>query len=266
MSDTNDTGHLVPVQIPGASMPIQTDGKRLAAFRPMVDFLGLDYSSQLAKLKSKSWATMAIFTTVGADGKTREMVGIDRRTTGMWLATLDENRVAEDRRADLRAYQAEAADALDAYFHKGGAINPRADEHQINALIFQSRAQMELCQAAKGLIHPDHLEAKARVVLARGLGEHAELDPTRKPLYAKDFLKEKNLSRKKMASTAGMFGKRVKAAYIETHGREPHMYPLDLPNGQVREVNAYTEADRPLLERVWQQFYAPLTLDNEVIS
>ena len=35
---------------------------------------------------------------------------------------------------------------------------------------------------------------------------------------------------------------------------------------QVRDVNAYTEADRPLLERVWQQFYAPLTLDNEVIS
>lgn len=125
---------------------------------------------------------------------------------------------------------------------------------------------MELCQAAKGLIHPDHLEAKARVVLARGLGEHAELDPARKPLYAKDFLKEKKLSGKKMTSIAGVFGKRVKAAYIEEYGREPEMYPLDLPNGQVREVRAYTEADRPLLERVWNRYYAPLTLDAEVIA
>ncbi|MFC9766818.1 phage antirepressor N-terminal domain-containing protein, partial [Rhodococcus jostii] len=181
-------------------MPIQTDGKSLAAFRPMVEFFGLDFASQYTKLKKKAWATIVNFTTVGADGKSRDMAGIDRRTTGMWLATLDENRVAEDKRTDLRAYQAEAADALDAYFHQGVAVNPRVDEHQVNALIFQSRAQMELCAAAKGLIHPDHLEAKARVVLARGLGEHAELDQSRRPLYTQSFLKGKNLSRKEMAS------------------------------------------------------------------
>ncbi|MGW0456056.1 hypothetical protein [Gordonia sputi] len=76
----------------------------------------------------------------------------------MWLATLDENRVRADKRDELTAYQAEAA------------ISPRATEHQLNAAIFQARAQMELCQAAQGLIHPDHLEAKARVILARGMG------------------------------------------------------------------------------------------------
>ena len=37
---------------------------------------------------------------------------------------------------------------------------------------------------------------------------------------------------------------------------------LDLSNGQVREVRAYTEADRPLLERVWREYYAPMTLDS----
>lgn len=81
MSGTDSTA-LVPVQVPGASMPIQTDGKRLAAFRPMVEYFGLDYSSQLQKLKSKSWATMAKITMVSGDGKVREMVGVDRRTTG----------------------------------------------------------------------------------------------------------------------------------------------------------------------------------------
>ncbi|MFC9768614.1 phage antirepressor N-terminal domain-containing protein [Rhodococcus jostii] len=247
-------------------MPIQAievGNKAHAAFRPIVEYFGLDYSTQLRKLKGKSWACMVNLTMQVAGGsQRREVVVVDRRTTGMWLATLDENRVVEDKRADLRAYQAEAADALDAYFHQGGAINPRADEHQVNALIFQSRAQIELCQAAKGLIHPDHLEAKARVVLARGLGEHAELDQSRRPLYTQSFLKGKNLSRKEMASKAGVFGKKVKAAFIDKHGREPQMYPLDLSNGQTRPVNAYTEADRPLIEQVWNEYFAPLTLDT----
>ncbi|RDI32400.1 P22-like antirepressor protein [Rhodococcus sp. AG1013] len=123
----NDGNALAEIQVPGSTMPMQVDtASKLTALRPMVEFFGLNYSSQLTKLKGKSWATVAKIATVGADGKTREMVGIDRRTTGMWLATLDENRVDTDRRADLRAYQAEAADALDRYFHEGVAANPRA--------------------------------------------------------------------------------------------------------------------------------------------
>lgn len=260
---------LVPVQIPGTDVPIMAvehDGRPFIPLKPMCQSLGIDEDAQRRKLADAEWAVTSLITATGSDGKSYQMSALDADHLPMWLVTIQPSRVAEGARQTLIAFQREAAAALRDYFYKGGAINPRADEHQINALIFQSRAQMELCQAAKGLIHADHLEAKARVVLARGLGEHAELDPARKPLYAKDFLKEKKLSRKKMASTAGMFGKRVKAAYIELHGREPDMYPLDLTNGQVREVNAYTEADRPLMERVWNQYYAPLTLDSAVIS
>lgn len=129
-------------------------------------------------------------------------------------------------------------------------------EHQVNALMRQSQMQMELCQAAKGLIRPEHLEAKARIILARGLGEAPELDPATRPLYTQEFLRGKNLSQKKLKSIAGMFGKRVKAAYTLEHGREPEKYPLNLPNGQIRQVNAYTEADRPLMEKVWDKYYA----------
>ncbi|MHC9557238.1 Rha family transcriptional regulator [Corynebacterium diphtheriae] len=128
--------------------------------------------------------------------------------------------------------------------------------HQINALMRQSQMQMELCQAAKGLIHPDHLEAKARIVLARGLGEAPELDPSTRPLYTADFLKSKNLSTKRMKSVAPMFGKRMKAAYVLANGKDPEKYDLSLSNGQVRQVNGYTEADRPLMEQVWDKYYA----------
>lgn len=140
----------------------------------------------------------------------------------------------------------------------GGYIDPRASEHQLNALIRQSQMQMELCQAAKGLIHPDHLEAKARIVLARGLGEHPQIDPGRRPLYVQDYLRGLNLSKDRLRRVAGTFGKAVKRAYVDLHGIEPGKYDLDLSNGQVRSVYAYTEADRPLMDQVWADKYGAL--------
>lgn len=236
---------------------VEVNGKPHAAFRPMVESLGLDFATQLRKLKSKSWATIVNLTTVSADGKPREMVGIDRRTTGMWLATLDENRVHEDRRFDLRAYQAEAADALDAYFHDGGAINPSATLDQLDAITARATAQAGLIAAFKGIIDQGHLEAKARIVLARGLGEAPELDPATRPLYTQTYLEEKGLKRDAIRSLCGNFGKRVKAAYIAEHGHAPgRQDDIESANGTIRNALAYTEADRPLMDSVWNSHYA----------
>ncbi|WP_341741338.1 Bro-N domain-containing protein [Trueperella pyogenes] len=138
---------------------------------------------------------------------------------------------------------------------QGGYINPNADEHQLNAIVRRAQMHMELLQAARGLIDSKHLEAKARVELARGLGELPQLDPNDRPLYTQDFLKTKNLSKSRLRSVAGTFGKRVKAAYTLEHGREPGKYLLNLPNGQTRDVYAYTEKDRPLMDRIWDTYY-----------
>ena len=235
---------------------VDIDGKPHVIFRPIVESLGMGYGSQTQKLNNKSWACVTkTVTQLPGDTQSREVNVIDLRTLTMWLATIDENRVSEEARPLVVAYQAEIADVIESYWAKGGAINPRANEHQINALIFQARSQMELCQAAKGLIRDEHLEAKARIILARGLGEAPELEAKDRPLYTSDFLAEKNLSQKKLKSVSGVFGKRMKAAYTLEHGTEPEKYPLNLPNGQVRHVNAYTEADRPLMERVWNKYY-----------
>ncbi|MEJ4121405.1 phage antirepressor N-terminal domain-containing protein [Corynebacterium macginleyi] len=250
---------LVTIPVPGASNPImavQHDGTKWVAARHICEALGIDWAGQFTKLKNKNWAVVELIPITAADGKNYQTSMVDRRTLTMWLATIDTNRVSEAARPTLEAYQLEAANALDAYFHDGGVINPRVDEHQLNALIRQSQMQMELCQAAKGLIHPDHLEARARIVLAQGLGEAPELNPETRPLYTADFLKSKNLSTKKMKSVAPMFGKRMKALYTLEKGHEPEKYDLTLPNGQVRQVNGYTEADRPLMQRIWDEYYA----------
>lgn len=250
---------LVTIPVPGAGAPIlavEHDGTQWVAARHICDALGIDWKSQHRKLTDRSWSTVRILTTVGSDGKNREMAMVDRHTLTMWLATINESRVAPEVRETLIAYQREAMNALDSYFHKGGAINPRAEEHQLNALLRQSQMQMELCQAAKGLIHPDHLEAKARIVLARGLGEAPELDPATRPLYTADYLKSKNLSTKRIKSVAPMLGKRMKKAYVEKHGRDPEKYDLTLSNGRITKVNGYTEADRNLMDEVWNTYYA----------
>lgn len=248
---------LIPVSVPGAApiMAIQQDGTEWASPRHICDALGIAWQAQHRKLSTKKWATVTMMMTVAADGKNRETAMVDRRTLTMWLATIDAGRVAPEHREALEAYQSEAADALDAYFHQGGAINPRADEHQAAAIVRRAQMQMELAQAARGLIHNDHLEAKARIILAQGMGEHPELDPATKPLYAQTFLKEKNLSKKRMQAVAGTFGKRLKKAYTAKTGREPQRYPLNLSNGQIRDVNAYTEADRPLMEEIWSTYF-----------
>lgn len=256
-SETSTLNPTTVVEIPFHGTKVQSveiDGKPHVIFRPLVESIGMDYRSQTRRLASKSWAGM-VKTTIPSAGGPQQANAVDLRTLTMWLATIDENRVSEEARPLVVAYQSEVADVIEAYWTKGGAINPRADEHQMNALLRQTQMQMELAQAAKGLIHPDHLEAKARVILARGLGEAPELDSGTRPLYAQQFLKGKNLSAKQMKSQAPMFGKRLKKAYVEKYGREPGKYDLDLSNGQTRPVNAYTEADRPLMEQVWEQYF-----------
>ncbi|MFI8660130.1 phage antirepressor N-terminal domain-containing protein [Rhodococcus qingshengii] len=126
-SPENEVQALIPVSIPGASMPVQAieiNSKAHAAFRPMTEYFGLDYSGQLAKLRRKSWACVEkVSMQLHRDSQRREVIVIDRRTTGMWLATLDENRVAEDKREELRIWQAEAADALEAHFSRRTACS-----------------------------------------------------------------------------------------------------------------------------------------------
>lgn len=251
------TTELVSIPFHGQSVQsVEIDGKPHVVFRPLVESLGLDADSQMKRLRRHSWATTVKMTGVGLDGKNREMTCIDLRTLTMWLATIDENRVSEEARPLVVAYQNEVADAIESYWAKGGAINPRATEHQQKAMMFELRSQMELAQAVKGLIHDAFLEAKARIILARGMGETPELDPTTRPLYVQQFLKEKGLSKKQLGSKASGFGKRLKNRWTAVNGVEPKKAPIELTNGRIIEVYGYTEADRPLMEQVWNQYYA----------
>lgn len=146
---------LVPVPVPGADAPMQAaqiNGSAFVAFRPLCDSLGVDPDTQAKKLRGRSWATTVLSTVVAADGRAREMLMVDRRTLTMWLATLDERRVSAAARPRVIAYQAEAADALDAYFNKRVSTAPAVNQFDVlRAAIDQIEAAQREAEEAKAI-------------------------------------------------------------------------------------------------------------------
>ena len=112
---TTPTTELVPFR--GAAMQaLSADGKIWAAVRPVCDDLGLSMQGQHRRLRAKAWATINMMLTVGADGKTRELLCIDLDSLPMWLATIEPSRVKPEARDSLVAYQREAARVLRDHF------------------------------------------------------------------------------------------------------------------------------------------------------
>lgn len=123
--------------------------------------------------------------------------------------------------------------------------------------LVRARQLVEIHMLAQGAVSPDHLEAKIRIILAQARGEHPEIEAKARPLYVQDYMRERGATRDEVKRCAPAFGKRVKDAYRDEHdGKDPGVYFQETPSGQVREVCAYTEADRPLLDRVWAATYA----------
>lgn len=237
---------------------ITVDGTPMVALKPVCERFGLDWSAQRQRLLRQPWGSMVVITTqLPGDTQSREVTFTDRQTFTMWLATIETSRVKDEATRDLiETYQREAAYALDKYFHEGGVINPRATEHQITALFYDHMRQVELLQAAKGLVHADFLEAKARIIIARGMGEKPELDPTTRPLTVQEYLKERGVSGRKLSSTSPTFGKRLKAAYCLEYGRDPERTAITLTSGKIITPYGYTESDRGLMDHVWNTYYA----------
>lgn len=76
------------------------DGDVFVALRPICNSMGIDFSGQLQKMKRQPWATVGELHTVGADGKTRDMTSVNRKTLTMWLATIDASRLKDEQALD----------------------------------------------------------------------------------------------------------------------------------------------------------------------
>lgn len=134
----------------------------------------------------------------------------------------------------------------------GAASSPSAEDPALT----RAKGLMELVALAKDVISPDYLEAKARIVLARAMGDTPEIEASARPLYVQDYMREQGVSSDNIKSYGPTFGKYVKKAYKAERGVEPGKRFDETPSGQVREVCVYTEADRPIFDRAWSENYA----------
>lgn len=119
---------LIPVNFYGAGLSlIDKDGEPYAAMRPIVEGMGMNWSGQQQKLSGSRWSsTVWVTHTVGADGKTREMLCLPLRKLPGWLMSIDSSRVKPQIRNKVVQYQNECDDALWDYWNQGIAINKRA--------------------------------------------------------------------------------------------------------------------------------------------
>lgn len=108
---------------------LDEDGQPVVVIKPTIIAMGLDWSAQLKKLKTRSWAVVAETATTGSDGKTYVMKTCDLDTWSMLLANIDENKVKEVVKELVIKYQKESAHRLREYWTTGIAINPALAEN-----------------------------------------------------------------------------------------------------------------------------------------
>lgn len=230
---------------------VGVEGKPHIVLKPALDAIGVDYWTQVGKLRTRSWATTGQRPVVAADGKTRDMVTCDVRTFLMLLATIDERRVGQDVAPKLIAYQAEVADVIEAYWTKGGAVNPRATDAQLATIIDRARRQAEVLRSLDGIVDPVWLESKARHVAARALGEEPAEDPAKRLLTVGEYLADREMAATAARRLAPRFGKYLKALYMQRHGKPPGT-SRRFVDGAQRTVAVYTETDRDLFDAAWE--------------
>ena len=248
----------------GSVQTVLVDGQPHIVLKPAVEELGLSYPAQSRKLKTRSWATVAQTATVADDGKVREMDVVPVRTFLMLLATVNENRVADTARPTLIAFQNETADAIESYWTKGGAINERATDEQLDALqqqieerrIRRALGLVQLIAAMDESVDPKWKRSRQLHHYAEAAGEIAEIPAEDRALLVDTYLKDRGLSRAECKSVRSSFGRRVSLAYQMKHNGEKPKDSIGLVDGRERSVKSYTEADRPMFDKVWDEFYA----------
>lgn len=263
--DPDEPNEVVKLDLSAGSVhTLLVDGQPHVVIRPAVEELGLSYPAQYRKLQSRSWATVAQAATVAEDGKVREMDVVPVRTFLMLLATVNENRVNETAHKTLVAFQNETADAIEAYWTQGGAINPAASEEQLDDLqqlieerrIKRALGLVQIVAAMDDSVDPKWKRSRQMHHYAVAAGEEPDIAPEDRTLTVETYLTERDLTRDERRSVRSGFGRQLVTAYRMTHKGAKPKDSFGLVDGRERPIKSYTEADRSLFDTVWATFYA----------
>lgn len=248
-----------PFEFDGEQFPVvqMPNGDQGLPLRRLTVPLGLDPDAQRNLVKRSAWSkgrTANMNVRLQGDDRVREHFVISYRIIPMWIANIGTTQIKDDAtRERIERWQVEFADALYDYVFNGGAINPRATEGQLAAIVSRAEGKIRMLSAAKGLVDDRWLEGLTREQIAIGLGQEPEPATDTRFLTVADYLGEHGLSATEIRKISPTFGRRLKVAFVAKHG-EPPGKSLRFVDGAQRDVFVYTEADRSLFDVVWGEF------------
>lgn len=112
------TTEITVAKVNQVDITIIQDGEKRVAIKPICEALGISHKVQIDRLKEDPFlsSTVLLSRTVGADGKSREMVSIPLRYVFGWLFRIDSRNVAAHAQESVLRYQKECYDALYNHF------------------------------------------------------------------------------------------------------------------------------------------------------
>lgn len=118
---------LLPVPFHGKTLyVVDQDGEPFTPMKPIVEGMGLNWDSQLDKVRANKARWGVAIIAIPSRGGKQETLCIPLRKLPGWLATIHPSKVRPEIRERIETYQRECDDALWAYWTQGHAINHRS--------------------------------------------------------------------------------------------------------------------------------------------
>lgn len=148
---------------------VLVDGVPCVAIRPICAALGVDYSSQVKRIRRDAvlGSTVVMTTTVAEDGKQRETFALPLSKLNGWLFGINTSRVRPELRERLTQYRIECFDVLARHF---GMAAPAGMSELQARLLDAEMAEKASFQQARVCSHGMNARRKEKPRLAAHIG------------------------------------------------------------------------------------------------
>lgn len=121
---------------------VSTSDEQLVAIKPICEVLGIDYKVQWQKIKDDEdlSSTMVLSTTVGADGKDREMCCLPVEFIYGWLFTINPKNVKPEAQDTVRKYRMMCYRVL--YQHFTGRAKQVNEQNKVEIALLEDLADL----------------------------------------------------------------------------------------------------------------------------
>lgn len=119
----------------------ENTGDVFVAMKPFVESMGIEWKRQYRKLQENERYGL-MYTTFETNGGAQEMLALNIKHLPAYLNSINVNKVREDLRPAIIAFQDECFFAINNYWNNGIAVNPRMEVSQDPLM-----AQMQMLQS-----------------------------------------------------------------------------------------------------------------------